>query len=267
MKKIIIYSTRYLIPFILLLFSLNLFAQPTISSFSPATGPIGTTVTITGTNFSSTAANNTVFFGAVKANVSAATTTSLTIAVPAGATYQPITVTVNSLTAYSGKPFVVTFAGGGIITANSFGDEITIDSVPNSLSSDQAVGDIDGDGKNDIAVVDFQLGTVSIYKNTSGGGSLSFAPRIDYSSGKLPLAIAMDDLNGDGKKELVVANQKDTSVSVYKNTSSIGSISFAPAIHFNTGTNPSDITAYFDRDGKPDLAIVNVTVFLLLFLF
>jgi hypothetical protein len=45
---------------------------PTITSFSPTSGPVGTTVNITGTNFSPIAANNIVYFGAVKATVTAA---------------------------------------------------------------------------------------------------------------------------------------------------------------------------------------------------
>ena len=100
----------------------NIFAQkPTISSFSPSKGNIGSTVAISGTNFSSTTVNNVVYFGDVKANVLTATTTSLTVAVPAGASYKPISVTVNNLTAYSTFPFNVTFPGdGNNFTANSF---------------------------------------------------------------------------------------------------------------------------------------------------
>src|SRR5689334_2413892 len=65
------------------------FAQvPIISSFTPASGPIGALVTINGANFSATAANNTVYFGAVKAVVQSASTTSLTVTVPAGAAYK-----------------------------------------------------------------------------------------------------------------------------------------------------------------------------------
>jgi hypothetical protein len=91
------------IPFLItFLFIQNLFAQPpTIGSFTPTSGTIGTSVTIVRTNFSTTPANDIVYFGAVRATVSAATHTSLTVTVPAGATYQPITVTRNNLTAYS----------------------------------------------------------------------------------------------------------------------------------------------------------------------
>ena len=63
-------------------------------------GPVGTAVTIAGNNFSTVAADNIVYFGAVQAFVTAATTTSLTVKVPTGATYQPITVTTNRLVAY-----------------------------------------------------------------------------------------------------------------------------------------------------------------------
>ena len=51
------------------------YSQPTITSFSPGSGAVGTSVTITGTNFSATAANDHVYFGVAKATVTAASTT------------------------------------------------------------------------------------------------------------------------------------------------------------------------------------------------
>lgn len=79
--------------------------------FSPASGPVGTIVTITGSNFSQVAPHNVVYFGKVRAIVSTATSSSLTVSVPFGATFTPITVIVNSLTAYTAQPFEVTFTG------------------------------------------------------------------------------------------------------------------------------------------------------------
>src|SRR6187551_3045941 len=77
--------------------------QPTISSFTPSSGPLGTSVSITGTNFNAVPANNIVYFGAVKATVTSGSTTNLTVTVPAGATYNPISILDNStgLMAYS----------------------------------------------------------------------------------------------------------------------------------------------------------------------
>ncbi|MCZ8216782.1 MAG: IPT/TIG domain-containing protein, partial [Cyclobacteriaceae bacterium] len=81
--------------------------SPTISSFSPLQGIAGTSVTITGTNFSTTATNNIVKFNNTTATVTAATTTSLTVAVPAGATSGTISVQVGSQTAVSADSFTV----------------------------------------------------------------------------------------------------------------------------------------------------------------
>jgi hypothetical protein len=83
-------------------------ALPTISSFTPASGLVGTTVTITGTNFSITPSNNTVAFNGTNATVTASSATSITTTVPAGATSGKITVTVSGNTATSATDFTVT---------------------------------------------------------------------------------------------------------------------------------------------------------------
>ncbi|NOS57045.1 MAG: gliding motility-associated C-terminal domain-containing protein, partial [Cyclobacteriaceae bacterium] len=83
-------------------------SAPTITSFTPTSGAVGTTVTITGTNFSTTPASNTVQFNGTTAVVTASTTTSITTTVPAGATTGTITVTVVGNTATSATNFTVT---------------------------------------------------------------------------------------------------------------------------------------------------------------
>ncbi|MGH7260610.1 MAG: RHS repeat-associated core domain-containing protein [Nitrospiraceae bacterium] len=80
---------------------------PTITSFNPTSGQVGTTVTLTGTSFDPTAANNIVKFNGVTAAVTAATATTITTAVPSGATTGPITVTNAGGTGTSAQPFTV----------------------------------------------------------------------------------------------------------------------------------------------------------------
>ena len=96
-------------------------AVPVISSLSPSSGANGTVVTISGNNFSPTPAANIVYFGAVQAVVSSASPTNLVVTVPVGATFAPVNVTVNGLTAYSSQFFGPTFTGdGSSISTTSF---------------------------------------------------------------------------------------------------------------------------------------------------
>jgi gliding motility-associated-like protein len=69
---------------------------------------VGTTVTITGTNFDPIAINNIVAFNGTTAVVTASTTTSITTTVPTGATTGTISVTVAGNAATSATNFTVT---------------------------------------------------------------------------------------------------------------------------------------------------------------
>ena len=240
----------------------SILAQPTISSFSPSSGPVGTSVTITGTNFSTTPANNIVFFGAVKANVTAATATSLTVTVPYGATYQPITVTVNGLTGYSPRPFIITFTGGGQINSTSFGarQEFVTDAHPNAIT----LSDFDGDAKSDIATPNNHnlagFSSVSVLRNSSSSGNITFAPKQDYITGANTYAIASGDIDGDGKPDLVSTNAVDATISIFRNTSSLGNISFAPKIDITANAPFGVVIGDIDGDGKSDIVTLNSTL-------
>src|SRR5690242_14631459 len=208
-------------------FSLVTLAQPVINSFTPSLGDIGTTVTIKGVGFSSSPGSNIVYFGAVKANVTASTDTTITTIVPLGATYAPIAVTTNNLTAYSSIAFTTTFAtGGGAFTPTSFLPRI--DSTAGIYPHSVAVADFDGDGKSDLLVAKGSSNTVSIFKNTSNG-SMSFANPLNVAAnGNNHEGCAIGDLDGDGKLDFVITNSISlNSVSIYRNTSSPGNISFA----------------------------------------
>jgi hypothetical protein len=162
--------------------------RPTITSFSPTSGNIGTTVTITGTNFNATANQNIVFFGATKATVTAASTTSLTVTVPTGATYEPISVLNlgTALMANSAAPFRVTFAGGAIAD-NSFQAKVdfTMGIIPSSVN----IGDLDGDGKADLVVANKNSATISVFRNIATSVSIistSFADKVDFNTSSRP---------------------------------------------------------------------------------
>ncbi|WP_234572405.1 IPT/TIG domain-containing protein [Rhodohalobacter sp. 614A] len=79
--------------------SSNSDSPPQITSVSPESGGIGTSVTITGTGFSSMSSENMVEFNGTSAMVTSADSEELQTTVPEGATSGPIEVSVNGQSA------------------------------------------------------------------------------------------------------------------------------------------------------------------------
>jgi hypothetical protein len=236
---------------------------PAVTSINPESGPVGTSVVISGHNFAQPASRNIIRFGAVRASsVGSGTSTSLTAIAPGGATYAPITVTSDGLTACSDRPFVVTFPGGRGVTPSSF--PARVDFTSGTSPRGAALGDFDGDGRVDAAVVNAGSNSISVFRNTSTGGSIdasAFAQRVDLSTGTNPWGVAVGDIDGDGKLDLAVTDAGGDSVSVFRNTSTSGGIttgSFASRVKFATGESPMGIAIRdLDGDGKPEIALVN----------
>lgn len=90
--------------------------SPTISSFTPTSGPLGGLVAITGAGFSPVLAGNTVTLNGTSAQVLLATPTSLVVIVPSGATSGPIRVTTGRGSA-TGASFTVGASVGSLSIA------------------------------------------------------------------------------------------------------------------------------------------------------
>ncbi|HMW36394.1 MAG TPA: FG-GAP-like repeat-containing protein, partial [bacterium] len=237
---------------------------PTITSFTPTSGPIGTSVTITGTNFNTTAANNVVYFGGVKASVTNATSASLTVTVPTGATYAPITVTdtTTRLSVASKLPFIVTFSGIRGVTSGSFASKV--DFVTGTNPNPLSIGDMDGDSKLDIVAINGGENSVSVFRNTSTTGTIStgsLASRVNFNTGNTPFEVAVGDLDGDGLFDMAIVNPNSGTISLLRNTSTTGSItsgSFAAKVDLMAGNFPNGVAiGDIDGDGKADLAVTN----------
>ena len=88
---------------------------PTISSFTPTSGPVGTPITIVGTNFDPSPAGNAITLNGTSCATLGAVPTQLNTAVPNNGTSGQIRVTTSAGTALSGTNFTVTTPdpGGG----------------------------------------------------------------------------------------------------------------------------------------------------------
>ena len=115
-----------------------------------------------------------------------------------------------------------------------------------------AVGDFNGDGKQDLATANPGGNSVSVLL---GSGSGTFADKVDSAFVAGPVSVAVGDFDGDGTQDLATANAEGDSVSVLLGD---GSGTFAAKVDYTTGTSPDSVAVGdFDGDGTQDLATAN----------
>ncbi len=239
-------------------------AQPVVNSVSPLVGYEASTATITGTGFNATPANNIVHFGGALATVVTGSATSLTVAVPRGTSYMPVSVTdiSTSLTGQSPLAFLQNFPSADTGTIDFAG---RTDFATGTHPSGIAIGDIDGDGKPDIIIANTGANTISVYRNLSAapGGSISaatFAAPVIDTVPFLCFYLALADIDGDGKLDIATAAQTDNRLVAIQNTSVPGTVSFGAqtTVAISTSGLPYALAlADIDGNGQPDLLCVD----------
>ena len=119
-------------------------------------------------------------------------------------------------------------------------------------SQSMAVGDFNGDGQPDVAVINSLANGVNVFLNKGGCPSaVSAIP----ATGDGPTSIAAADFNGDGKLDLAVANSGSNNVTILLGN---GDGTFTAAASPATGMAPNSLAVGdFNGDGVPDLAVAN----------
>jgi FG-GAP-like repeat/PASTA domain len=117
-----------------------------------------------------------------------------------------------------------------------------------------AIGDLNADGRPDLATANIRANTVSVLLNIDNG---SFRPKRDYRTGRAPNSVAIRDLNGDGKPDLAIANAAANTASVLVNR---GDGSFEFPQDYGTGDDPHSVVSDdLDGDGNPDLVTASLS--------
>ena len=234
-------------------------AQPVVTGLVPMAAAAGATVVISGTGFSAVAGRNAVTFGAVRATVTAATATQLTVRVPVGAaSIAPVTVTdlvsrqLGSSLASATPFFTLRFAGPGLNAASYQATTYPVATATQIGGSTRNIvaADFNADNYPDFAIVaDGQLSLLF------GDGLGGYGPPLQLAAGTSPRNVQAADVDANGAPDLLV----NATSGLYLLRSLGGGNGFASAtliaLNGQFPEGPIDVQD-LNADGRPDLLAI-----------
>ena len=228
--------------------------DPTLGNYPDTSLPLSTDTTVTPDaapteTTSITVSTSTDFNGTLEGDPTTGVVW-VTNAHPAG-TY---TVTVTAFDSGGGtasKTFTLTVTTPNTCTRLGFSapSNFRVGTTPVSV----AVGDFNGDGKQDLATANQNSNNVSILL---GDGAGNFGGGTNFAADIRPTSVAVGDFNGDGKQDLAVANINTNNVSILLGD---GAGNFGSPTNVAVGASPTSVAVGdFNGDGKQDLAVANL---------
>jgi hypothetical protein len=191
-------------------------------------------------------------------------------------TFQAATVYATS--AVNGRPVGIAVAdvtGDGkpdLLTANSYGYSVSLFAgtgtgtfqAPVSYSFgttsaplDVVVADINGDGRPDVLAANAGNNTVGTLVNLGSGNFQPAIYPVGTGASFVPYGLAVGDVNGDGRPDVVTANQGNSTVSLLLNNGPAFP-AFGRAVSFQDSGSPENIAlADINADGRADLLTAN----------
>src|SRR5262245_21604755 len=116
------------------------------------------------------------------------------------------------------------------------------------------VGDLDGDGRQDLAITNLASQTVRVFLGLGNGDFVRLTPDIDV--GGSPVSIAVRDLDGDGHPDLAITLHGNASVTTLHGSGDGTFVKLMPDV--DVGDGPAGVAiGDLNADGLPDLAVSN----------
>jgi hypothetical protein len=164
-----------------------------------------------------------------------------------------------------GKPDLAVIGGSGCFPPSSspvsvvlgngdgtFGEPLT--SCAGAASATLAVGDLDGDGRADLVVANWNEGFGTNISVLLGNGDGTFQPAVEYAA-ESPYSVALADLNHDGKLDVVVGSAAPGPESIRVLLGN-GDGTLQAAVSYGSGLFSAEALALadFNNDGNMDVA-------------
>ncbi len=149
----------------------------------------------------------------------------------------------------------VAHAGDGTFPTQPVGSPFAVGNLPTSV----AIGDLNSDGNEDLAVANLNSDNVTV-RLGAGDGTFATQPAgSPFATGDEPRSVAVGDFDADGDEDLAVANEQSDNVTIRLGAGD-GTFATQPAgSPFATGDEPRSVAVGdFDADGDEDLAVANV---------
>ncbi|RLS25448.1 MAG: hypothetical protein DWH70_05185 [Planctomycetota bacterium] len=136
----------------------------------------------------------------------------------------------------------------------TFKNAVTFATGTNSRSA--TLGDVNGDGRLDIIAANYNSDNASVLLGTGGSAiTATFSPQQTFAAGFGAQSVALGDVNGDGKLDMVTANGGNSTASVLLGN---GNGTFKTQGTFSTGNTPRSVTlGDVNGDGKLDIITAN----------
>jgi hypothetical protein len=123
-----------------------------------------------------------------------------------------------------------------------------------------AIGDVNGDGKDDLVVACYKVGSgrgaVNVFFQKPGGGLAPDPLRL--VAGDKPVAVSIGDVDGRNGNDVLVANQGSDEVGIFYQGAG-GELPATP-LALKTGPSPRSVAVWdLNRDGRLDVLVLSLT--------
>lgn len=133
----------------------------------------------------------------------------------------------------------------------------SIDNAVSTSVTNLRIGDLDGDGKPDLAATGLLVLSVMLFPNQTTPAGLKFGAPVLVECNEKPWGIDFGDMDGDGKTDIVVSSITLKSVTVLNNQSN-NNFNFVKQTIPVTFVNRHPRVGDIDADGRPDLVFTSI---------